>query len=79
MLHDTHAEIFYSHTGYDITSYLIPIDIHRSSENGRKCRFRRRLAEFWWRGVLPTPPVGGLIVVLSMEAYGNSGKNLYGD
>ena len=49
---DIHADIVYSHTEYDLTSYLRSAFIE-VPKNGRKCRIQRLWVEFQWRGVLP--------------------------
>ena len=37
--------------------------------SGWKCRFRRLRVEFYWRGVCPAPPIGGLLVIMIICRY----------
>ena len=59
---DIHAYLVHIHTRYDATSFFWSAFIE-VRKNGGKCPLRRAWVEFLWCGVLPAPPIGGLLVV----------------
>ena len=50
----------------DMTSQLFLVYIYRSSKKRPKCWLWRLWVEFLWCNVLPAPPVGGLLVIITI-------------